>query len=143
MALSKIVIGRWTIWSLGAAKYIQSIKEEKGDTLHDAVATAGFGLFTVGMVAPGLYYGAIGTAAVASTPFVAAAGLGVMMGVFITPGLVYELEEQGIVREGATLDYLDKVTSVDKFVEHIYSPKAVYNNVSTIWNYYNPFDKED
>ena len=104
--VSTIATGRWTIWTIGLANYIKSIKKKEGDTFHDAIATTGFGLFTAGMIAPGLYYGAVGTVAVASAPFVAAAVLGGTMGVYITAGATNKLEEADILREGATIDYL-------------------------------------
>lgn len=138
--VSNIAKGRWTIWTVGLAKYIQSIKKKKGDTLHDVLATIGFGLFTGGMIAPALYYGTIGkyasAATVAAVPFVAAGVLGGTMGVYITAGATYKLEEAEILREGATLDYLGKHKSVESAWENIYSPKAIGDNISTIWNYY-------
>jgi len=142
--ISNIAKGRWTIWAAGLAKYIQSIKKKKGDTLHDVLATIGFGLFTGGMVAPALYYGTIGKyaskGAVAVAPYLAAAGLGAAIGVTAVTVGTSKLEEAGILREGATLDYLQQHKSVESAWENIYSPTAIKDNVSTIWNYYNPFD---
>ena len=142
--ITNIAKGRWVIWTAGLAKYIQSIKKEKGDTLKDIVRTIGFTLFTGGMIAPGLYYGTIGkyatkaTAAVA--PIAAGAGLGALLGIGGVALGTSKLEEAGILREGATLDYLEQHKNVETAWENIYSPAAIKNNITTIWNYYNPFD---
>jgi hypothetical protein len=135
--VSNIAKGRWTIWSLGLAKYIHSIKKEKGDTFHDVIATTGFGLFTAGMVAPQLYYGLVGSAVapVVSTigPPVAAAGLGVAVGVTTTAVITSHLEKEGLLSAGATLDYLEQHKDFDTAWENIYSPKAIATNVEGVW----------
>ena len=142
--VSNISKGRWVIWTAGLAKYIQSIRKEKGDWIHDTFATIGFGLFTAGMVAPQLYYGAIGSAAtrigVATAPYVGAGLLGFGLGVGVTALLTNKLEELGILSEGATLDYLEQHTDLDTAWENIYSPEAVWENVTTIWEHYYIFD---
>jgi hypothetical protein len=134
--------GRWVIWSLGLSKYIQSIKKEKGDTLHDVVATIGFGLFTTGMVAPELYYATVGKiatrVAVTTAPFVAGAALGAAIGVTTTALITSHLEEEGVLSEGATLDYLEQHKDFDTAWENIYSPTAIGENISTIWTHLFP-----
>lgn len=137
---SNIKIGRVTIWTLGLSKYIQAIKKEKGDYIKDAFRTLGFLAFTGGMIAPQLYYGAIGkgvrTTSRVLGPYAGAALLGAGLGIVGTTAITNKLEREGILSEGATLNYLEQHTSLDTAWSEIYSPNAIKENISTIWNHY-------
>ncbi|MCK5561100.1 MAG: hypothetical protein KAJ51_10920 [Thermoplasmata archaeon] len=138
--VSNITKGRWVVWTAGLAKYIHSIKKEKGDWIHDTAVTVGFGLFTAGMIAPQLYYRTVGAAATrvvaATAPYAGAVVVGAALGVGATALLINKLEDLGIVSEGATLDYLEQHTDLETAWEEIYSPSAIWGNIKTIWDAY-------
>ena len=89
------------------------------------------------MIAPALYYGTIGKYAsrgvAAVAPYAGAAVLGAGLGVGAVAIGTSKLEEKGILREGATLDYLQQHKSFESAWENIYSPEALKENVATIW----------
>jgi len=122
------------------AKYLDSIKEEEGDWFKDTLRTIGFTMFSVGMVAPAFYYNTVGrvatTAARVTAPYLAAGLLGVGLGIAATTAIVSKLEEHGIVSEGATLDYLEQHEDFTTAWDNIYSPEAIGENITTIWEHY-------
>lgn len=125
--------GRWTIWGLGLAKYLQSIRKKKGDHIADAFRTAGFLAFTTGLVAPQLYYRLIGTYV---APIAGGFVVGVGVGVASTAFLIHEAEQVGLVEEGTMINYLEVHTNPEQAWEEIYSPTAIKDNFLTIWNHY-------